>query len=217
MSILSLNPWALFCLAFGLMLLATWLMGRQGQRMITMDPVRRQVSITALEFPSDRQEIANIMQGFFRLPAAEQQSSIWSLKSQLITDFLLFMPGAYGGIAIMCLQVAGKMSEPGYYLFTALAGAQALCFLLDTIENIYFWNKIRPDAQPASKTGYRLLQVLEGFKWGLALLGAVCGFSAISYFWLSGQYHQESLLFVGIFFAEILIFLWAARKKPQKA
>lgn len=138
-TLIPLNPWALFCLAFGLMLVATWLMGRQGQRMVTMDPVRRQVSIMALEFPSDRQEIANIMRGFFRLPADERSASVRSLKSQLLTDFLLFMPGAYGGIAIMCLQVAGKMSEPGYYLFTGLAGAQALCFLLDTVENIYFW------------------------------------------------------------------------------
>ena len=187
-------------------------MGRQGRNFITMDPIRRNVSMLSLEFPSKPTELSNVMKGIFRLPEDEQQASIRSLRGQIVVDFLLFMPGTYGGIFILLMKMAMKMGPFGFYLFTVLAWAQILCFLLDAIENFYFLSQIKPDAKQ-SQTAFRMMQVLEIMKWGFALLGAVCGFSAAAFFWLSGQYSVETLIYPAIFGGLIVVFLLVGGKK----
>src|SRR5690349_21304364 len=103
------NPWLLFCIGFGLMLLSTYLMGVQARKFFTMDPVKRNVSMLALEFPSKNTEVANIMRGIYLLPGDARKASLRALKTQLLLDYFMFMPGTYGGIMVMCLGVADKM------------------------------------------------------------------------------------------------------------
>ena len=206
------NLWFLFCIGFGMMLLASYIMGRQGRSFITMDPIRRNVSMLSLEFPSKPMDLSNVMKGIYRLPDDEQKASIRSLRGQIIVDFLLFMPGTYGAIFILLMKMAMKMGPFGFYLFTVLAWAQILCFVLDAIENFYFLSQIKPDVKP-SQTAFRMMQVLELMKWGFALLGAVCGFSAAAFFWLSGQYSADTLIYPAIFGGLIVVFLLVGGKK----
>ena len=202
------QPWLCFCIAYGVMALATILMGQQGAFFYTKDPIRRKFSILEMEFPGKPNEIADLVRGIYLLPG-EAAKTIKAVKTQLLLDCLLFIPATYGGIFILCMQVAHKM-PPGFGcdFFVMLAWGQGLSFILDYIENTYFLSLIgQRDLKSQSKTIFVLMRVLECFKWGFALVGAACGFSAMVYYWLSGKYDISSLPLIGVFFAEIILFI----------
>ena len=211
------SAWFLFCIAFGGMLLATWIMGRLGNRFYTMDPLKRQVSMLALEFPSKETEVANILRGIFLLDDDDKKASIRSFKWQLILDFLLFMPCAYGSIFILCMTIAPTLNSAGETIFMILAYIQILCFLLDCIENIYFWSNLKPKAKPASTLTFKLMQLLEIFKWGPALIGAVSGISVICFYWLSGHYSKNSITYITIILLELIVFSALGKIKTKTA
>lgn len=184
-------------IAFGIMLVATWLMGRQGKFFFTKDPIRRQFSILEMEFPAKSFDLENIINGIYQLPD-DAPKTIRALKAQLLLDYLLFIPAVYGGVFVLCMHLAGSLhTDMGRYWFTGLAWAQALAFILDYIENTYFWIMIgkrdipvpRPAPFEPEKTSrsFKAMQLLEIVKWGLPLLAMACCLSVLAYFWLSGK------------------------------
>lgn len=209
------NAWFLFCLAFGGMLLATFIMGRLSNRFYTMDPLKKRVSMLSLEFPAKETEVSNTLKGIFLLEEVDKRASLSSFRWQIILDFLLFMPCAYGSIFILCSTVATTLRPTGADIFMILAYAQILCFVLDAIENIYLWSNLKPDAKAASKATFKLMQLLEVFKWGLALIGGVGGLSVIFFYWLSGNYNSGSLIYILMFFLEIVAFLLLSKIKTK--
>ena len=212
------NTWLLFTIAFGIMLFATYIMGLQSGKLYTKFVVQRTFSIMDLEFPTSALEMSKILSGIFKIPdVAIQKASLRALKNQLLVDFFLFMPGAYGGIFIMSMKVASKMSSSfGYGAFIFFAWAQLLCFLLDVIENVYIWRKIVPDATPSSPQIFAAYKLLEVLKWGLSLLAAVCCFSSLLYFWITGHYAASSYNYIIIAGVELVAFLAVSllSKKP---
>lgn len=211
------NAWFHFCIAFGGMLLASFIMGRLSNRFYTMDPLKKKVSMLALEFPAKETEVSNILKGIFLLDEEDRKASISSFRWQIILDFLLFMPCAYGSIFILCNTIAPTLRPTGQNVFMILAYAQILCFVLDGIENIYLWSNLKPNAKEASKLTFKLMQLLEVLKWGLALIGCVGGLSVICFYWLSGNYNSGSLVYILIFFLEIVVFLMLSKIKTKSA
>ena len=209
------NAWFHFCLAFGGMLLATFIMSRLGNRFYTMDPLKRKVSMMALEFPGKETEVANILKGIFLLNDEDRKASLNAFRWQIILDFLLFMPCTYGGIYIMCSTLAPTLEPAGKCIFMIFAYAQILCFVLDSIENVYLWSNLKPNAKEAGTFTFRLMQLLELLKWSLALISGIGGLSVLCFYWLSGNYQEGSLIYVIIFFLEIIVFLLLGKIKPK--
>lgn len=190
------HTWLYFWIALGIAALASWLMGRQARFFFTKDPLRRKFSILEMEFPAKSFELETLINGIYLLPN-DAAKTIRSLKNQLLLDYLLFVPAAYGGIYILCMHIAAHMAtDLGKFWFVGLAWAQLISFALDYIENTYFWIIIGrrnipippPDVTKpeAISPSFRMLQLLETFKWGIALVGIVCCISVLAYFWLSG-------------------------------
>ncbi len=213
------HAWTLFCVCFGLMLVAMFIMGRQSRHFYSVRrTVRRRFSIMDLEFPVSYEEQRMLVQGIDQLnDSNESKRAISALRWQLITDYLLYMPATYGGIFILCnsLSLRPDIGTLGHYFFATLALGQVLAFLLDAIENAVFLRIIAQRALPLKNTpadkkryaGYhRWLQALEYIKFGLAMLGAVCGFSALSYYWLQGAYSGNDWIAVLVLPAEVMLY-----------
>ncbi|MCD6012062.1 MAG: hypothetical protein K0Q79_1924 [Flavipsychrobacter sp.] len=192
------NTGLYFCIAFAVMLLATWLMSRQGRHLFTKDPLRRKFTMLEMEFPAKSYELETLINGIYLLPD-EAPKTIKALKKQLLLDYLLFIPAVYSCIYILCMHIAVELkTEVGRYWFMGLGWAQIIPFILDYIENTYFWIMInkrnipvpKPDVtkpEPVSRP-FKMMQLLQVFKWGIPLIGAVCSISVVAYFWLSGRY-----------------------------
>lgn len=187
-----------FGIAFAVMLLATWLMGRQGRFFFTKDPIKRKFSILEMEFPAKSFDLENLINGIYALPG-DAVKTIRALKAQFLLDYLLFIPAAYGGVFILCMHLAGAMQTAmGRYWFIGLAWAQVIAFTLDYIENTYFWIMVgkrdipipKPTPfRPVEKSrSFKVMRVLEIIKWGLPLLGFICCLSLLACFWLSGKF-----------------------------
>jgi hypothetical protein len=203
------NPWLYFDIAFALMLLSTWLMERQAAFFYTKDPLKRKFSMLEMEFPATKLDLPFMIQGIYLLPD-QAKKTVNAVRIQLLLDCFLFIPFTYGGIFVLCMQVAEKFyTSFGYWLFIGLAWSQCLCFLLDYLENIRFWILIgKPGLQPPKTNfSFSLIRILELMKWGLALVGFFGGFSALAYFWISGYYQAGSLCYVYVFLAEIIAFI----------
>lgn len=187
--------WVLTGLA--VVVLSSWLMARQGRYFFTKDPLKRKFTILEMEFPAKSYELERLINGIYALPD-EAAKTIRALRKQLLLDYLLFIPAAYGTIFVLCMYVAHNTATGfGACIFAGLAWAQAIPFLLDYVENTYFWilsgsrnipiprpNPLKPEPVP---TSFRMMRALEALKWGIALVGAVCCLSAVAYFWLSGK------------------------------
>jgi len=191
------NSGFLVLAGLAIVVLSSWLMGRQGRYFFTKDPLRRKFSILEMEFPAKSYELERLINGIYALPE-EAPRTIKALRTQLLLDYLLFIPSAYGSIFVLCMYVAQHTATGfGACSFAVLAWAQAIPFVLDYAENTYFWilsgkrdipiprpNPLKPEPLPAS---FRMMRALEALKWGIALVAAVCCLSAVSYFWLSGK------------------------------
>ena len=55
----------LFCIAFGLMLFFSLIMGLQSRHFYTMDVVKKKFSIMDLELPATPTELVNLIKGLF--------------------------------------------------------------------------------------------------------------------------------------------------------
>ena len=210
MTFLISQSWIWFCIAFGVMLVTVLIMNLQSKKFYTQDVLLRKFSIIDLEFPASAQELANIIKGIYALPSGQSQRTLRSLRGQLHVDFL-FMPAAYIGIFLLCMQVSSKMSYFGHYVFAVLGWMQAIAWICDIIENIYLLNKIRPDPKISEPAAHKAFGVLEIIKWGIPLAGTVCSVSALFYFWVIGLYSPGSLLYLLIIVLEITIFMIATR------
>lgn len=192
-------PYAGWCfvIALAVVFLSSWLMGRQSRFLFTKDPIRRGFSMFELQFPAKSFDLENLVNGIYALPE-DAHRTIKALRIQLLLDYILFIPAAYGGIFVLCMHLASDMETAvGHYWFTGLAWAQVIPFILDYIENTYFWIMIgkrdipvpRPTPFEPEKTSrsFRTMQWLEIFKWGLPLLAFACCLSLLAYLWLSGK------------------------------
>ena len=204
------ETWLWFTVAFGGMLFATFIMSGQSRHLLIMDQVERRFSMINLEFPGTPKALVDIISHIFKLDNDKKNKTIKALKGQLLIDFFFFMPSCYGGIFLLSMKIATKMSSyTGRGFFTIFAWLQALAFLLDIIENIYIWRKIKPTLLPPGLTEYRAFQCLELIKWGIPLLAFVSGFSSLLYFWITGQYSIQSYVYIGLIAAEIILFIVA--------
>lgn len=191
------NLGLLFCIALAVVILSSWLMGRQGKLFFTKDPLRRKFSILEMEFPAKSYDLEYLIKGIYLLP--EAQTTVKAVKRQLLLDYLLFIPAAYGGIFLLSMHVATSIPfHIGQYLFAGLAWAQIIPFVLDYIENTYFWilvgkrdiyipPPVITKEEPQTAT-FKLMQWLERFKWGIPLITFVSCLSVMAYSWLSGGF-----------------------------
>ena len=213
-----ISSWPLLCFIFGGVLFLTVIMNRQSAHFYTKDVVLRKFSIMDLQIPSTPAELVNLIKGLYQLPPADSAITVKALRGQLYIDFI-FMPFAYGAIAILCVQLSMKMSTPfGKNIFIIFAYLQLIAWLCDIIENIYLLQKIKPGVEPSSPALHKAYLVMECFKWGIALIGLNCAIAATFYFWLTGKYTASSLHYLIIIIAEIAVFLVVSKmlfkKKP---
>ena len=202
--------WPCFCIFFGAMLLISFIMSFQSTNFYTMHVVVRKFNIIDLEFPANAQELVTLIKGIFLLPVELSRKSLHALREQLYLD-LLFMPALYGSIFILCMKVSSKMSSFGHWLFAVLAWAQCIAWLCDIVENIYLLNKIRPRPKVSKPAVHVAYMALEIGKWGIALTASVCSIAAMFYFWLVGRYSSESIPYLLIIAAEIIVIFFAKK------
>ena len=203
--------WPMFCIAFGLMLLLSFIMGWQGLHFYTKDVVVKKFSIMDLEMPATPRELVNLIRGLYKLPRTNALKSIRSLRCQLYTDFL-FMPCAYISIFIVCMLVSAKMElAAGTKVFVVLAWLQVGPWLCDIIENIYLLRKIKPKPVLSSKAFHKAYLWMEYFKWSIALVASICSIAALCYFWLARNYDPDSLYYLLVIVAEIILFIVLAK------
>lgn len=191
------------------MLLVTFFMMQQAKKFVTIDPIRRSFSIMELEIPATGQELVNIIEGIFKLPGADRRITLNAVKGQLWLDFL-FMPLAYGNIAILCCRVAHKAQHEWLkYVFVFLAFLQLVAWLCDITENIYLMKKMREGADVTlpSKQVHKAYITMVSSKWAIALIATVLGISVTVFFWTTGNYSVASLKACGIIAAELTGFL----------
>lgn len=203
----AIISWAMFCIAFGLMLLLTFIMSLQSLHFYTKDVVEKKFSIMDLEIPATSTELVNLIKGLYKLPEQKSRKAISALKGQLYIDFL-FMPCAYGAIFLLCMMVSAKMKMPfGVNIYMILAWLQLVPLLCDIIENFYLLYKIKPKPVLSSPPVHKAYLLMQVFKWGIALTATICAIAAICYFWLAGHYTLHALNYLLIIGGEIILFL----------
>ena len=207
--------WIYFCIAFGAMLVISFIMNQQSKNFYSMHMVIRKFSIIDLEFPPSAMELAIFIKGIFLLPDELSKKSLHALKGQLYLDFI-FMPAVYGSIFILCMKVSMKMTYAGHVFFAILAWLQCIAWICDIIENIYLLNKIKPQPVVSKPAVHIAYQINEIIKWGIALTAVVCSIAAIFYFWLVGLYSPNSINYFLIITAELII-IFIAKKITAKS
>ena len=204
------HGWAWFCSSFGVMLFLALVMEKLGADLVTTKvSVPRKFSILDLEFPSHKGEIAKIIRGIYKLPIKDEQDKVLrALRGVLWIDYL-FMPAVYGSVFLLCMGVAGKLSEQslGRQFFAWLAWLQLAPLVFDFLENMLLLSQIKKEPQDLPKRLFRGFVAMVSAKWAIAVCGAVTASMMVFYFLLKGNYAQpSSLLFVAIVAAEIALF-----------
>lgn len=182
-----------------------YLMSFQSKNFYTKHVVIRKFSMLDLEFPASPAELVIYIKGIFQLPGGLAKKTLNALRGQLYFDFI-FMLVMYSSIFILCMKVSMKLTSFGHGLFAFFAWLLFIPLLCNIVENIYLLNKIRPEpvvSKPAVHRGYQIIQM---GKWVIALTVVVCSLAAIFYFWLIGRYSYDSLNYLVIIVAEIIIF-----------
>jgi hypothetical protein len=197
--------WMYLCISFGAMLLVSLIMNLQKNHFFTLHVFVRKFGLLDLQSPATPLELAVYINGIFALPKKLRDSSLRALKGNLFLDFLL-MPLAYVSIFLLCMQISMKLTSAGHILFAILAWAQIIPWACDIIENIYLLKKIHPDAKPSKSFVHFCFQINEVLKWTFSLGAVVLCISTLAYFWLSGRYFYDSLHFILIILAEIVLF-----------
>jgi len=206
MQILILNGWELFCIAFAIVLLTSFVMGLLAKNFYTFKNTRHKFSIMELQFPASNTEIATLINGIYLLPQNEADKAVRALKAQLWVDFL-FMPAAYGAIFLLCMQFSWKMPTYGTNFFCVVAWLQVIPWCCDITENIFLLSQVKNNSRPLKKSFFIFYKWMVITKWGVALFGLVCALSAALYFWLSGHYTPSSLYYLAIILAETVLIL----------
>lgn len=207
--------WLDFSIAFGVMLLLTFIMGLQSSNFYTNHVVVRKFSMLDLEFPASRLELVNYIKGIFLLPADLSQKTLRSLKGQLYIDFL-FMIAAYGSVFILCMKVSMKMNSFGIWVFATMAWLQIIALVCDIIENIYLLKKIKPEPRISTESTYRAIKKLEYCKWIIPLGATVSCLAIMAYLWLLGDYSYNSTEYAVLIIAELAVF-FVLKKGTEKS
>ena len=208
MNIITQNWWLLFIGCFTGMLLITVWMAAIARRFYTNKDGLRSFSIFDLEFAATEAMLDKIF-------AFSTDDTRKQLRKHLLVDFL-FMPFVYLVIALLCYKTALKMEFYGYYFFLGLAALQVFALLFDVLENFYLLGKIglqKGEIAKEDSPAFNRYQFFVKAKFAIALTGAICSVFGLFYFWLIGVYAKESLLYIAILAAEIILFLLFSRQK----
>lgn len=195
----------LFCIAFGLMLFATYLLGRLGKEFFTNDVVIRPFSMLDVEFAATPKELYNTMHGMYLLPPTKMKKAVSSFSKSLWVDTLLYIPFTYSSIFLMCFIISERVLYGGKF-FLILGILQIVPLVLDLIENLFLWSKLKLDIKEDNLTVFKRFRLLQLFKWGIALFGTVCSLSVALSLWLSGHYKPGQEWYCYLFLGEILAF-----------
>jgi hypothetical protein len=198
--------WAVFCVAFGIMLLLNFLMSLQNRKFFRWHMGIAKFGMLDLEFPSSGQDLNELINEIYKLPGSLPAKTVRAVKTQLKLDFLYMIFG-YGAVFVLCFKVSMKLSGFGHHFFSVLAWLQCIAIVCDIFENVYLIYKLRPGLPVPSKLMLNLYLLMEVIKWGLPLTAVVCSTSAIAYFWFAGNFSDQSLLYFGTAVLEILIYL----------
>lgn len=163
------NIFLWFCCCLLVVIMTSILMNRQSCHFYYFDGSRKKFSIFNLQFPVSRCYLTQLFRQINQLPDGEADLVFKKLRGQLYTDFF-FMPGAYLGIGLFCMEVASKYHGLIHCFLALLAWSQLLAWLLDIIENLYLLSLIK---NPKIITSFFFIcyRVLEILKWGLSLGG----------------------------------------------
>lgn len=216
MEVIIPDSWTIFCIAFGIVLFTSYIMGRLGRLFYNRDVSLRKFSILDLQLAPNAKEIVILVKGIYKLPEAAAKKVIGALKAQLYVDFL-FMPAAYGSIFILCMKLSAKMTDSiGPTFFSALAWLQLIAFLFDIIENIYLLGKVRKDPVQSSDGVFKAFRFFVACKWLFALLGVVCSLASLLYFWFADEYDTTSLKYILIIGIEVAVFVVLSMMTKKK-
>lgn len=211
MSILHIDPWPYFVILFTILLVTTlWMTALASRfRRQTKDLGDVPFSILDLQFPSSEAELYTLIR---HLPPNARRA----LKAHLWVDYL-FMAGLYPAIALLCL-ILGTKTGAGQYFFWLVAALQGFAWLFDAMENAWLLRKLRKPEPGSGKRAFRNYTFCVYAKFILAFLGVSVTLPVIFYFWMSGSFSLETLRYLGIVLAEIIVFILIARrmKVPRK-
>lgn len=166
------HTWIYFFICLLAVIIAQQIMARQGKKFFYIDGIKKSFTMRQLEFPKNRLFDFSVFSGINLLPPAEADEVKKNLRGQLWVDYLLFMPAAYTGIFLICMHTAVVSTGDLKTVFVALAWFQAVCWLLDIIENTYFLGQIRNPKQP-SAFGFICFRLMELLKWVPSSLGFI--------------------------------------------
>jgi hypothetical protein len=206
MTTIAQNWWTLFLVSFTLLLLVTIWMASIARRFYLNKDGLRSFSIFDLEFAATE----NMLDKIFALSTAPSRRQ---LQKHLWVDFL-FMPLAYFTVALLCFKTATKMESFGYYLFLGLAVSQVLPWIFDVLENMYLFGKLNKSGpvSDVDSPGFKRFQFFVKAKFAIVLTGAICAVFGLLYFWLVGDYSFPSLLYLGVFVLELVLFFIVSKK-----
>jgi hypothetical protein len=208
--------WDQFCIALAAFLIVGYIINLQSRYLFTLHVFVRKFSLTDLESPASAMELNTYIQGIFKLPKELSVKSFRALKADLYLG-LIFMPLACITLFIFCMKISMKLTFFGHFFFALLAWLQIIPLICSYIQNIYLIRKLHRDAKTSSAPVHRMMQVVEALKWTVLLVAIVFGVTAMCYFWLTGRFHYNSVLYLLIILAEfILIFLMRklAERRP---
>jgi hypothetical protein len=199
------HHWQWYCILTGLSFLTTLWMLYYQKSFFTRDGVTRVFTIRDLEFPSSGNDLADILNGIYKLP--QSGNIISALRKNLFVDFL-FMPATYISLFILCMAVSHKMnSQFGRMGFQIFAWLQFLAWLLDIFENVYLLRKTKPNVEAPSKSSFLVYSFAVHIKWAIALVGGICSMMVLLYFWIEGKFDKGNLHYLLIIIAEIVGFV----------
>lgn len=195
-------PWPMFLVHFTLFLLTTLWMSALARRFRTMDTDVGEVpfSILDLQFPSSENELCMLM-------SRATPDGRKALRMHLLVDFL-FMMGLYPMVAILCLAL-GEKTGAGQYFFWLVAALQFCAFLFDILENFYLLSRL---ANPKARGGFKTYKFYVFAKFILAFMGVAVTLPVIFYFWMTGVLALNTMGYLGIAVAEIVLFVLISRK-----
>ena len=211
MTIILSDPWLYFIILFTIFLETTLWMAALARRFRQHNKDLGNVPFTILDlqFPSSESELCQLIRD---LPKDARKA----LHAHLWVDYL-FMIGLYPAIALLCL-VLGDKTGAGQYFFWLIAALQLFAWLFDVLENAYLLKKLRKPVVKASGLSFKTYTFYVYAKFILAFLGVAVTLPVIFYFWMSGSFSEETLRYVGVAVAEVVVFMLIARKMkvPRK-
>lgn len=214
MSLNFLNNWDFFLICFADLLITSAIMSAKSRSFFTMGTTKKAFSMFDLEFPSSTFSTEHLLLNIDKLGPEAAAKAKRALRGQLYVDFL-FMPGTYLGILFLCHKASLKAGCVGSIIFLVLGALQLLCWLCDIVENCILFSFIKRP-RPYNDAGFKAWTIMEAIKWGGSLIGFFSASSALTYFWITGNYHEKTVCSLSILIVGTVAILFIASKFTKK-